>query len=79
VTVLQRFILFVSGLSLAVISLPYFMHSTWHMDQGLLMLNMILGLTIALYNFFFLYKKATTIRIVIASENINDKGDDEDV
>lgn len=72
-SLLQRFVLLGLGLFLASISLPYLIDDHWQVNQSSLVINIILGSVVAFYNFLIIYKQATTVHVVIASENMSQK------
>lgn len=68
----QRAILFSLGLFLVIISTPQVFSRNIYssVDQSMAVFSLIFGSIVALYNFLIIYKKATTIQVVVDSDTI---------
>lgn len=83
-SMIKRFILFLMSLFLILTSLLHVIYGSFNPDISTMLigLNIIVGSITAIYNLMIIYKKATTVHVVIESENIrnevkNKKGCDE--
>lgn len=74
-TIFKRTILFGISLLLVVISLPYLMFEDlfFQVNQTQILFNLVFGLIIATYNFLVIYRKATTVHIIVDSESVKRK------
>lgn len=69
-SIFQRTILIIASLVLLFMSLPYLLFENihTHISQTQIIWYVVLSSIIAIYNFFIIYKEATTIHVVLISE-----------
>lgn len=73
-TVFKRTILIVVSLILVLTSLHVMNKDIYfHMNQKQIILNVVIGSIIAIYNFLIIYKRATTVYYVMESDGLQER------